>query len=420
MSNRAISVSGISKSYTVWRSNPPRPVIALNDLSFQVNAGERLAIIGSNGSGKSTLLGILSGLIKPTAGTAEIHGRVSSILDTGANFHPDLSGEENARMFFRIAGLKSAAISSLLAETREFSGLDEAFFQPVKTYSKGMALRLAFTTAYLQQADVYLIDEVLSVGDEAFRAKVDWVMEKLIRQKKTMLFATHNRQEVAALSTRCLWIEKGVLTMDDIPARIIPKYSRFQQVRFEEETKELKDVKKIWTPEKGKQGIDLVLEDSFQNEYLKLTRISIQQRQQMDHIVREEDICISIEMEKKQAGVTFSALLKIRDDFGQPVIHALSLLNTTGISEEDAFISYTGRLSYTMTIPANMITSGNYFLSLWFGKNIDKNQPHFSERAFYLPHEIQFTVSNIRPEFLSEPLHFSVQPALPWSVQSIE
>ena len=208
--------------------------------------------------------------------------------------------------------------------------------------------------------------------------------------------------------------------MDDIPARIIPKYSRFQQQRFEEETKELKDVKKIWLPEKGKQGIDLVVEDSFQNEYLKLTRIFIQQRQQMDRIVREEDICISIEMEKKQAGVTFSALVKIRDDFGQPVIHALSLLNTTGISEEDAFISYTGRLSYTMTIPANMITSGNYFLSLWFGKNIDKNQPHFSERAFYLPHEIQFTVSNIRPEFLSEPLHFSVQPALPWSVKSIE
>ena len=198
MNKYVIDGAGISKSYAAVRTNPPRTVEALNQLTFQVSEGERVAVIGSNGSGKSTLLGILSGLIKPTSGRAVMQGKIASILDTGANFHPELTGEENARMFFRIAGLSNPAVNSLLRETREFSALDDAFTQPVKTYSKGMALRLAFTTAYLQQADIYLIDEVLSVGDEAFRAKVDWVMEKLIRQNKTMLFATHNRQEVAS------------------------------------------------------------------------------------------------------------------------------------------------------------------------------------------------------------------------------
>lgn len=426
MNENVITVTCLTKVYThtgnrpVYSSDKEKTgeKVALHNVTFNVKTGERLAVIGSNGSGKSTLLSILSGLVKPTSGKAILCGHTAGILDIGANFHPELSGKENAAMFFRINGISGKELQRKLEETKEFSGLEDAFYNPVKTYSKGMGLRLSFTTAYLQKADIYLIDEVLSVGDDAFRSKVDWVMENLIRENKTLLFATHNRQEVAALSTRCLWIEQGNVQMDDSPTLVIPRYSRFQQSRFEEETKDLAGAKKILSPEKGNQGVSIAFDNTFQSEYLKLKRIEISRENDLTCLLREENIRVVLEIEKTLPGMTLSALIKIRDEFGHPVIHTLSLLNTSGIIEEENYRHYTGNLWYSFSIPANTITSGNYYLSVWFGKDIDKNNPHFAERAFYLPHEVQFCVSNRNPEFLSEPVHYSVQPALAWHVKT--
>ena len=196
-----IQVENISKIYGGTS-------VVLKNVSFDVLKGETVGIRGRNGAGKSTLIKILAGALKPSGGRAELFGSVASILDIGAGFHPELSGMDNIYLSGNLLGFSKKQVAEKVNEIISFSELEEYIHQPVKIYSSGMFLRLAFSVFALLDTDILLLDEVLSVGDAAFRYKSFNMMNNFKRQGKTILLVSHNFHEIEAYCDRVLYLDK--------------------------------------------------------------------------------------------------------------------------------------------------------------------------------------------------------------------
>jgi homopolymeric O-antigen transport system ATP-binding protein len=182
---------------------------ALSDVSFEIEPGEVVGIIGRNGAGKSTLLKILSRITEPTRGFAEIHGRVGSLLEVGTGFHGELSGRENIYLNGAILGMKKSEIERKFDEIVAFAEVEKFIDTPVKRYSSGMYLRLAFAVAAHLEPDILIVDEVLAVGDASFQKKCLGKMEDVAKQGRTVLFVSHNMAAVAQLCEKVVWLENG-------------------------------------------------------------------------------------------------------------------------------------------------------------------------------------------------------------------
>jgi len=197
---------------------------ALRDISFNVKPGEVVGVIGKNGAGKSTLLKVLSRITHPTSGQVELLGRISSLLEVGTGFHPELTGRENVYLNGTILGMTKAEIDLKFEEIVEFSGVIKFIDTPVKFYSSGMRVRLAFSVAAYLEPEILLIDEVLSVGDAAFQKKSIGKMEEVSQEGRTVLFVSHNMGAVRSLCTRCLLLEDGILVQDGDVDQVINSY----------------------------------------------------------------------------------------------------------------------------------------------------------------------------------------------------
>lgn len=208
------------------RRTPQETIYALRDVSFEVKRGETLGIIGRNGAGKTTLLKILSQITEPTAGFAEIRGRVGSLLEVGTGFHPELTGRENIYLNGAILGMKRDEIGRKFDEIVAFSEVEQFIDTPVKHYSSGMYLRLAFAVAAHLEPEVLVVDEVLAVGDAAFQRKCLGKMGDVAREGRTVLFVSHNISAIQRLCPRSLLIEKGRLMLDDATDTVIAGYER--------------------------------------------------------------------------------------------------------------------------------------------------------------------------------------------------
>jgi lipopolysaccharide transport system ATP-binding protein len=184
-------------------------VHALSGVSFDLKRGDSLGVIGPNGAGKSTLLKILSGVSAPSSGSVTINGRVLSVLDIGTGFHPDLSGRENVYLSAEILGMSRKEIDLKYKEIIEFSGIDEFINRPVKHYSSGMYLRLAFSVVVSLDADLLLFDEVLGVGDATFRLRTSARMRELTRSGRSIILVSHNMAEIVETCNRCVRLENG-------------------------------------------------------------------------------------------------------------------------------------------------------------------------------------------------------------------
>jgi lipopolysaccharide transport system ATP-binding protein len=197
---------------------------ALRDVSMEVGRGEVLGIIGRNGAGKSTLLRILTRITAPTAGWAEIHGRVGSLIGVGTGFHPDLTGRENVFLNGAILGMKRAEINRRFDEIVSFAEIDRFLDTPVKRYSSGMYMRLAFAVAAHMEPDILLVDEVLAVGDAAFQRKCLGKMEGIARESRAILFVSHNMAAVQSLCHRVIWLEEGRIVAAGNPREVVREY----------------------------------------------------------------------------------------------------------------------------------------------------------------------------------------------------
>lgn len=197
---------------------------ALADVTFQVHPGEVVAVIGSNGSGKSTLLKVLSGVLTPTEGNVRVRGRKSSLIELGAGFDPELNAVENIFLNGSLHGRKRKELQARVQPILEFAELTEFATTPVKYYSSGMYARLGFSVAVDINPDVLLVDEILAVGDERFRAKCDGVMRSFLESNKTIIIVSHDLEMLQSLAHRVLLFSKGRLVFDGSPDEGIAMY----------------------------------------------------------------------------------------------------------------------------------------------------------------------------------------------------
>lgn len=212
---RRLSGNGRGTAETIW---------ALRDVSFEVAAGEAVGIIGRNGAGKSTLLKILSRITEPTTGRIELYGRVGSLLEVGTGFHPELTGRENIYLNGAILGMQRAEIEKKFDEIVSFAEIEKFLDTPVKRYSSGMYMRLAFAVAAHLEPEILLVDEVLAVGDAQFQKKCLGKMGEVTREGRTVLFVSHNMMAIQSLCRRAMWLDGGRILENAESGQVVANY----------------------------------------------------------------------------------------------------------------------------------------------------------------------------------------------------
>lgn len=197
---------------------------ALNNLDFSIKDGERVALIGHNGAGKTTLLRVLNKVYAPTSGTVSINGSLGSLIDISLGIDPEASGLENIYIRGRLLGMTHKEITAKTQEIVDYSELGDFIEMPVRTYSTGMHMRLAFTISTAMRPEILLMDEWLSVGDEEFKHRAEARMTEVVKATKIVVVATHSRELALHTCTRAIWIERGEIKMDDTPEKVCQHY----------------------------------------------------------------------------------------------------------------------------------------------------------------------------------------------------
>jgi lipopolysaccharide transport system ATP-binding protein len=320
---------------------------ALRDVTFQVQRGEVLGVIGRNGAGKSTLLKILARITEPTSGTAEIHGRVGSLLEVGTGFHPELTGRENIFLNGAILGMRRAEIRTKFDEIVAFAELDRFIDTPVKRYSSGMYMRLAFAVAAHLEPEILLVDEVLAVGDVGFQKKCLGKMEGVARAGRTVLFVSHNMGAVGSLCSRIIYLKDGQVAASGPPDDVIPKYLE---------------------SERTASGSDADVPDDEQRGYTLRT-----QGRQMS-ISCGEPLSLEFEVECPGQHASATAGFVLYSLFDVPVVGGSSKVQ--GISGAGS----SSRWHVTCALGTIPLNAGTYYASIWFG-NQERDYASFS-RAF--------------------------------------
>lgn len=209
---------------SMWNRREEENFFALRNVSFEIAHGESVAVVGRNGAGKSTLLSLVTGLAAPDQGRIEVNGRVAALLELGSGFHPDLTGAENVRLNAALLGFTRKQTNELFDTIVDFSGIGEFIDEPLRTYSSGMAVRLAFSVAVNLNPEILIIDEVLAVGDAAFQAKCFERIRDLRRRGKSLFAVSHNPAMLIELCDRALWLDGGELVMQGATAEVLAAY----------------------------------------------------------------------------------------------------------------------------------------------------------------------------------------------------
>jgi len=262
MSDIAIKVSNLTKIYklydkptlrlkealSVTKKKYHKDFQALNDVSFEIQKGEMLGIIGKNGAGKSTILKIITGVLTPTSGTVEINGKISALLELGAGFNPEYTGIENVYLNGTMIGFTKEEMDRKIDDIIGFADIGDFINQPVKTYSSGMFARLAFAVAINVEPDILIVDEALSVGDVFFQAKCYKKLEDLKNSGKTILFVTHDMGSVMKYCNRAIIFNAGCIVAQGNPAEMIDIYKKILVGQFDGDKKDVDDLIEKETP----------------------------------------------------------------------------------------------------------------------------------------------------------------------------
>ena len=322
-----------SKSEDFW---------ALKDIDFDIHQGEVVGIIGSNGAGKSTLLKILSRITQPTTGEVALSGRVGSLLEVGAGFHPELTGRENIFMNGTVLGMKRADIKKKFDEIVAFSGIEKFIDTPVKRYSSGMYVRLAFAVAAHLEPEILIVDEVLAVGDVSFQKKCLGKMEDVANEGRTVLFVSHNLPAIRSLCHRAILLDKGQIKRDDKVSEVVQCY-----LKTDNQTNSYK----IWI-DRERPG----------NESFKLNSVKFKNYQGIEtsSINISEDAYVEIDYEITKQDSKAGFALDLFSDQGDCIFSSLSNL-------EKQFYGKSLKCGFYKTkckIHGNLLNSGKFYISI--------------------------------------------------------
>ncbi len=372
-SDIAIQVNSLSKKYTL--NHPIKDVDgtdtyehwALHDISFEIRKGEAVGVMGPNGSGKSTLLKILSGITKPTSGSVEIRGRVASILDIGAGFHQELDGKENVFLNGQLLGFSFNEIKIQYQNIVAFSGIGSFIDEPVKNYSNGMYLRLAFSILVHLDFDIYLFDEIMSVGDAEFQLKSQRKIEDLINQRKTIVLVSHNTKELERFS-RQIYLEKGHMVLT----------GRIDLAGYLEKSLVTQSLINVET--KNAQIIDFT---SYpKSEEVTLLEIRLLQKGDLNSVFYTDNpLLLEIIYAKKNSTSTVDILISISNISGDIIFSSSPFVGGEFSQKPEA-----GKISLCCEFPSNFFNSQVYSLHIWFLKNLHQSIAHqnseYSSKTF--------------------------------------
>jgi lipopolysaccharide transport system ATP-binding protein len=300
---------------------------AVNDVSFEVQPGESIGIIGRNGAGKSTLLKILSKITPPTKGKIISRGRMASLLEVGTGFHPELTGRENIFFNGSLLGMKRKEIESKFDEIVDFSGVEKFLDTPLKHYSSGMQLRLAFSVAAFLEPEILVIDEVLAVGDAEFQKKCLGKMEDVSKSGRTILFVSHNMAAVRELCPTSILLGKGKIVKHGKSSDIIDTYLRSSVLDNQ-----------VYKGDKKK--LDPFIEQCF---------TSTEHEELCSTFKISEDILVNIITENPVGGINISVGIALRDKWGNKIFTTVK-----------HFTDYSTRNHHKIIIPKNLLLSGNF------------------------------------------------------------
>ncbi len=363
MSDIAIRVENLSKRYVIGRAGARHDTLrdalagmlrgegsgrgeafwALRDVSFEVKRGEVVGVIGRNGAGKSTLLKILSQITEPTGGRAEIHGRVGSLLEVGTGFHPELTGRENIYLNGAILGMRREEIQRRFDEIVAFSEIEKFLDTPVKRYSSGMYVRLAFAVAAHLEPEILLVDEVLAVGDAAFQKKALGKMGSVVNEGRTVVFVSHNMAAVANLCGRAFQIDKGQIVRQGKADAVTQAYVAQSVSRSVLPIRQLER---------------LAASDSFR--FVDLT-VRDAAGQPIHAAVSGQDIAVELQFEAREKRNVMSAVMSLA--FYNGMGQSLFLCRSDYTNSEYDHIPATG--SVICHIPRLPLPPGEFFINLY-------------------------------------------------------
>ncbi len=373
---------------------------ALSDVSFDVHPGEVLGVVGRNGAGKSTLFKILSRITEPTSGRAEIDGRMGTLLEVGTGFHPDLSGRENVFMSGAVLGMRMREISQCFDQIVEFSGIGRFIDTPVKFYSSGMYVRLAFAVAAHLRTDILLLDEVLAVGDYEFQRKCLNRMQEIRREGRTIVFVSHNMSSITNVCQRAVLLEKGQVAKVGPVHQVVQEYlhssiSAAAEVNFTERGTEPGTsafrVKAIRVRQQGQQGMG---------------------RAELNLVAPIE---IEVEYEVTQEATPLLCGIRLKDINGSTV---LTTTNHESLTVKlDALASCPlarGNYRTICELPALFLNDGLYSVSLVFLQPFFKVELNLEDVITFFVHD----TSDVRKHYLG-PWAGTVRPHLNWLTEEV-
>ncbi len=311
---------------------------ALKNISFDVQAGEVIGIIGQNGAGKSTLLKVLSRITEPTSGEAFLVGRIGSLLEVGTGFHPELTGRENIFMNGTILGMKKAEITHKFEDIVAFSELEEFIDTPVKRYSSGMYVRLAFAVAAHLEPEILVIDEVLAVGDATFQKRCLNKMSEVGSEGRTVLFVSHNMPAVLRLCTRCILLKNGQVSAIGPTKDIVRKYM--------EELGEISSAR-VWTKKEEAPGNDIV--------QLRSVGLINAEGKPVSLVSVEDKLRFQIEYNVDQAGERFRCIA---------AFNTQGVCAFAGIEPTEQVREKVGVYTSVLHIPCNLLAEGEYIVNV--------------------------------------------------------
>ena len=390
-----ISATGLTKQFPFVTPNGQKTTFqALDNVSFELKAGEVLGILGGNGAGKSTLLKILSRVIRPSSGRAVMRGRVGSLLEVGVGFHPDLTGRENIRMSAAVLGLKTREIRASFDEIVDFSGVEEFLETPVRTYSSGMYMRLAFAVAAHLQPEILLVDEVLAVGDANFQKKCLERLQKLGRDGQGVVFVSHNTSAVARLCNRAILLDHGKLVSDGTVQEVMATYLLAGSTCA------------------GERSWDTAT-DAPGDAVARLLRIRVHDTsgETRSAISVDEPFDIDMDFEVLAENVTIFPSITINNEWGTAV-----LWSTDSGAENHGSPRQAGLYRATVRIPQDLLAEGTMTITAAM-TSLGPRQDHFSA-----PDVVRFLVTDSVNGSTARGLYTGyinavIRPKLHWSVQ---
>jgi len=408
--NVILSVKNLSKKYffssslpTANNPNSSNFFWALNDVTFSLNKGDRLGIVGANGSGKTTLLKILSQITPPTSGSITIHGNLISIIDIGSSFHPDLTGRENIFIYATVMlGMSKTMVYTQLNDIIEFSELGLFIDEPLKNYSNGMYLRLALSVALFCKIDVLILDEVFSVGDNAFMQKSYNKISQIINESTTVVLASHNTNDILRFCNKCIWIDKGVVKMFAETHDVVSAYIDSTEPKLDTKI-DLDNLgvcyKLAWHHQDAPKANEFTLMNvCICNEPNKFTNGTL------DYNL---PLIVNIEYEKSCPNSEVSFVVIVTDQFNTALLITSNVFHANNVKNLGG---ETGVFRHTCTLPKQLLNIGVYKINL----QIILNNNPFMLLQGVLTFVVSSDDANQYLMLKRHPIKFV--PTLPWEI----